>query len=200
MAAFVSKFLPPQLEKSSYAYVPNAYQGRNVKQQYQVPWPTCVRCCRLLAICRARRASIGGAGVSERTRCGRSRQWAQRGWNGRPAPYTASTSCIVRRRAASPDGCSDCSTLLSSSPERQRQTPDTWAEKFESFERINSIRETNGNFDSCNSCKRLDPSRRGRYPISDPSRIATPPATGKMVGQKCPKHPPKERQYPYRQI
>ena len=35
----------------------------------------------------------------------------------------------------------------------------TWAEKFESFERINSIRETNGNFDSCNSCKRLVPSR-----------------------------------------
>ena len=34
-------------------------------------------------------------------------------------------------------------------------TPDTWAEKFESFEWINSIRETNGNFDSCNSCKRL---------------------------------------------
>ena len=26
---------------------------------------------------------------------------------------------------------------------------------FESFERINSIRETNGNFDSCNSCKWL---------------------------------------------
>ena len=23
---------------------------------------------------------------------------------------------------------------------------------------------------------------RGRYPISDPSRLATPPATGKMVG------------------
>ena len=38
-------------------------------------------------------------------------------------------------------------------------SPDTWAEKFESFERINSIRETNGNFDSCNSCKRLVPSR-----------------------------------------
>ena len=35
----------------------------------------------------------------------------------------------------------------------------TWAEKFESFERINSIRETNGNIDSCNSCKRLVPSR-----------------------------------------
>ena len=35
-------------------------------------------------------------------------------------------------------------------------TPDTWAEKLESLERINSIRETNGNFDSCNSCKRLD--------------------------------------------
>ena len=38
-------------------------------------------------------------------------------------------------------------------------TPYTWAEKFESFKRINSIRETNGNFDSCNSCKRLVPSR-----------------------------------------
>ena len=38
-------------------------------------------------------------------------------------------------------------------------TPYTWAEKFESFERINSIRETNGNFDSCNSCKRLGTSR-----------------------------------------
>ena len=34
-------------------------------------------------------------------------------------------------------------------------TPDTWAEKIESFERINSIRVTNWNFDSCNSCKRL---------------------------------------------
>ena len=38
-------------------------------------------------------------------------------------------------------------------------TPYTWAEKFESFERINSIRETNGNFNSCNSCKRLVSSR-----------------------------------------
>ena len=27
--------------------------------------------------------------------------------------------------------------------------------KIESFQRINSISETNGNFDSCNSCKRL---------------------------------------------
>ena len=31
--------------------------------------------------------------------------------------------------------------------------------KFESFELINSIRETNGRFDSCNSCKRLETSR-----------------------------------------
>ena len=38
-------------------------------------------------------------------------------------------------------------------------TPYTWAEKFESFEGINSIRETNGNFDPCNSCNRLVPSR-----------------------------------------
>ena len=35
-------------------------------------------------------------------------------------------------------------------------TPYTWAYKFESFEWINSIRETNGNLDSCNSCKRLN--------------------------------------------
>ena len=31
--------------------------------------------------------------------------------------------------------------------------------KIRKFERINSIRETNGNFDSCNSCKRLGTSR-----------------------------------------
>ena len=37
--------------------------------------------------------------------------------------------------------------------------PGYMSRKFESFERINSIRETNGNFDSCNSCKRLIPSR-----------------------------------------
>ena len=41
------------------------------------------------------------------------------------------------------------------SPLTRSLTPYTWAEKFESFERINSIRETNGNFDSCYSCKRL---------------------------------------------
>ena len=44
-------------------------------------------------------------------------------------------------------------------PRPTPHTPYTWAEKFESFERINSIRETNGNFDSCNSCKRLGTSR-----------------------------------------
>ena len=39
-------------------------------------------------------------------------------------------------------------------------TQDTSAEKSEGFERRNkSIREKNGNFDSCNSCKRLVPSR-----------------------------------------
>ena len=38
-------------------------------------------------------------------------------------------------------------------------TPDTWAEKLKCFARINSIRKTNRNFDSCNSCKRLGTSR-----------------------------------------
>ena len=42
---------------------------------------------------------------------------------------------------------------------RVAMTPYTWAEKFERFVRKNSMRETNGNFDSCNSCKRLVPSR-----------------------------------------
>ena len=49
--------------------------------------------------------------------------------------------------------------LSSSSSVDVTLTPDTSAEKFESFKRINSIRETNKNFDSCNSCKRLVPSR-----------------------------------------
>ena len=32
---------------------------------------------------------------------------------------------------------------------------DIWAEKLDSLDRMKSIRETNGSFDSCNSCKRL---------------------------------------------
>ena len=39
------------------------------------------------------------------------------------------------------------------------RAPVTWAEQFENFERINSMRETNCSFDSCYSCKRLVPSR-----------------------------------------
>ena len=35
-------------------------------------------------------------------------------------------------------------------------TPDTWAEIFGSFERINPKRKTNGSFDSCHSSKWLD--------------------------------------------
>ena len=38
-------------------------------------------------------------------------------------------------------------------------TPDTWAEQFESLERINSTSKTNGSFCLCNSGKRLAPSR-----------------------------------------
>ena len=47
--------------------------------------------------------------------------------------------------------------------ERETVTPDTRADKFGSFERIISILETNGNFNSCNSCKRLVPSRLHEY-------------------------------------
>ena len=51
--------------------------------------------------------------------------------------------------------------LLSAGPRREKKHGPRIHEqkKFESFERINSIRETNGNFDSCNSCKRLGTSR-----------------------------------------
>ena len=38
-------------------------------------------------------------------------------------------------------------------------TPDTRTEKIESFKRTNSICKTNGNFGSCNSCKRPGTSR-----------------------------------------
>ena len=48
-------------------------------------------------------------------------------------------------------------------PRRSSVTPNTRAEKFESFERINSIRGTNGNFDSCNSRKRLGSRLRELY-------------------------------------
>ena len=46
-------------------------------------------------------------------------------------------------------------------------TPDTWVEKFESLERINSIGESNRSFDSCNSRKRL-----GYHPV--PAAAAPP--------------------------
>ena len=38
---------------------------------------------------------------------------------------------------------------------RATVAPDTWAVKFESLERVNYIHESNGSFDSCNSCKGL---------------------------------------------
>ena len=44
--------------------------------------------------------------------------------------------------------------------------PGYMGKKIESLERINSIRETNENFDSCNSCKRL-----GTRLVIDPSGI-----------------------------
>ena len=51
--------------------------------------------------------------------------------------------------------------------------PGYMSRKFESFERINSIRETNGNFDSFNSCKRLGTSRfrNGWFPAVQNFRI-----------------------------
>ena len=45
------------------------------------------------------------------------------------------------------------------SPIKTSMALDTWAEKFESLDRKNSMRVTNESFDSCNSCKRLGTSR-----------------------------------------
>ena len=44
-------------------------------------------------------------------------------------------------------------------------TPDTGADKFQSLERINSVRETNRSLDSCNSCKRLGTSPVSKFPF-----------------------------------
>ena len=71
----------------------------------------------------------------------------------RPLPAVWHQQTGGRLRGHPPDDDAAGQVSSSSSP-----TPYTWAEKFESFERINSIRETNGNFDSCNSCERLVPS------------------------------------------
>ena len=41
---------------------------------------------------------------------------------------------------------------------------------------------------------------RGRSPICDPSRFATSPSTGKLVGDKGPNHLPESWAYPLCQI
>ena len=51
------------------------------------------------------------------------------------------------------------SGLASLAPDEVGTDPGYMSRKIRSFELINSIRETNGNFDSCNSCERLVPSR-----------------------------------------
>ena len=77
----------------------------------------------------------------------------------RPVLWTINTPC--RRGVSWPVCHSVCRTpgLYVCLSGCRSLTPYTWAEKIKSFERINSIRETNGNFDSCNSCKRLGTSR-----------------------------------------
>ena len=112
-------------------------------------WRTRYRTLRIFAyrkllsshLCHVWRASAGTASfVSRDTRertaspNGRLRYGTSRTWNS--------------------DGGSVCHGCLAFG-KWSRMTPYTWAEKFESFKRIKSIRETNGNFDSCNSCKRL---------------------------------------------
>ena len=75
----------------------------------------------------------------------------------RPSTNRSAPSTSASTRSAPPTPCWWVRQTVGGS--RLAETLDTWAEKFESFERINSIRETNGSFDSCNSCKRLGTSR-----------------------------------------
>ena len=76
-------------------------------------------------------------------------------------PYTTSSALNFKWLASAEmiNSSRRAGTIIHTAFSSASPTPYTWAEKFESFERINSIRETNGNFDSCNSCKRLVPSR-----------------------------------------
>ena len=72
--------------------------------------------------------------------------------------HTSSGEAPVSIRSGMP-GVRPCSTENAPRGLIEKQAGDTdtgcMGRKIESFERINSIRETNGNIDSCNSCKRL---------------------------------------------
>ena len=81
------------------------------------------------------------------------RPWTAMGPGSQSAAGCVVLPSLARRRI---DVCQigDCTTPsttyhLSHPPRIHEQN------NFESFERINSIRVTNGNFDSCNSCRRL---------------------------------------------
>ena len=65
---------------------------------------------------------------------------------------------MTRRRRALGDVL--CSGVVNTAGRRRvSMTTDTGAEKFRSLERIHLICEISGSFDSCDSCKRLVPSR-----------------------------------------
>ena len=68
-----------------------------------------------------------------------------------PAMYQSIISRHSSGRYTSIDPLTHLIGTRASSQHRWTLTPYTWAEKFESLERINSIQETNGNFNSCNS-------------------------------------------------
>ena len=87
-----------------------------------------------LAVCKTAGNGVGAAAAREAPGCG-SPAWT----DGRALPATAAPPAAgVHRR-----------------PPPRIHEP----KKFESFERMNSIHETSGNFDSCKSCKRLETSR-----------------------------------------
>ena len=115
-------------------------------------------------------AAGGGSVVQQRWMPPADRPWARRTLEMKAekvaAPVTAPTAAglfrtvrTVNWAAGSPGPVTSTSTTCTSGILQTHRPRIHEQKKIESFERINSIRERNGNFDSCNACKRLGTSR-----------------------------------------
>ena len=80
-----------------------------------------------------------------------------------PRSRSPETRCQSRYFTGECCGTADRNDAARSYGRTVTMTPDTWADKIESLERIYSIHDTNGSFHSCNSCKRLGISRFMSY-------------------------------------
>ena len=104
-------------------------------------------------------ASVGG--FSRRYRSSLSRRGMAVSWGfcRAPRPNAVTSAAAVRHRMDVVSGYCNCVGAAGPRPKIADIDPGYMSSKFESLERINSIRETNGSFDACISCKRLGTSR-----------------------------------------